>query len=99
MRQRWGEVFTNDGYAVQQIVVRLPEPPRMVLSYHWILKRPWHVPIREQCEDLGISRSEYWRQLDRAELAVSVGLELLDKGTKPAQKSRQFVGTLQVAEI
>lgn len=77
LKQRWPEVYTGDGLVVQSIMCTFTELPRLVVSYYYVLKFPWRVPVREQCNDIGISRAEYWRQLDRAELAITTAMAVL----------------------
>lgn len=78
MRQKWPEVYTGDGWRVQLIVQTLRELPRMTLTYHYLLRWPWKVPVADQADDLGIPKREYWRQLDAAELAVDTGLQVME---------------------
>lgn len=77
LRQRWPEVYTGDGLLVERVVRTLRELPRLTLTYYYVLRWPWRVPVPDQARDLGLSRSEYWRQLQVAETAVDSGLQLL----------------------
>jgi hypothetical protein len=77
IRQRWPEVYTGDGLVVQLIVATMPELPRLALTFHRVLRFPWHVPIAAQVAEIGIPRREYWRQLNAAEHRVDSALSVL----------------------
>jgi hypothetical protein len=79
LRQKWPEIYTADGLAVERVVRTLRELPRLTITYHFVLAWPWRVPIGAQAADLGIPRREYWRQLEIAEAAVDTGLQMLQE--------------------
>jgi len=81
-RQRWPEVYSADGFMVELVVRTLKELPRLTLTYHYLLRSPWRVPISAQAADIGIPKREYWRQLDIAETAVDTGLQVMEIGRK-----------------
>lgn len=76
-RQRWAEVYRGDGLIVQMIIATLKELPRLTLTFHYVLRRPWRVPIERQAAEIGIAKREYWRQLYVGEACVDAGLQLL----------------------
>lgn len=75
-RQRWAEVYRGDGLIVQMILATMRELPRLTLTFHYVLRRPWRVPIERQASELGITKREYWRQLHTAESVVDSGLQI-----------------------
>ena len=77
LTQRWEEVYSGDGLIVQRVLVRISETPRLVLSLYYLLQGPWFTPARLQAESIGISRAEYWTELEKGEEAVALGLRLV----------------------
>lgn len=77
MRQRWPEVYTGDGFLVERAVRTLRELPRITLTFYYVLRWPWRVPIPDQAAEIGITRREYWNELRVAESAVDTGLQLM----------------------
>jgi len=77
LRQKWPEVYTGDGAIVEKICRSITEMPRVTLTYYYVLRWPWRVPIPDQARDLGMSKSAYWRYLEEGEKAVDLGLKLL----------------------
>ena len=77
-RQKWAEVYTGDGLIVQRILVKMHETPRLVLSCHYLLTGPWWASPKEQAKAIGISKTQYWDELDEGEKGVELGLKLLD---------------------
>lgn len=77
VRQRWPEVYSGDGLVVSRIVRTLREFPCLTLTYHYVLRWPWRVPVSDQAAAIGVTRREYWNHLKVAEAAVETGLQLL----------------------
>jgi hypothetical protein len=82
-RQRWAEVYTGDGLLVQRILVRMSETPRLVLSCYYLLTGPWFTPAKVQASEIGISRTQYWGELEKGEEAVQTGLRLVEDVRTP----------------
>jgi hypothetical protein len=80
-RQRWPEVYTGDGLAVQLVVLTLPELPRLVLSFYYVLRHQCRVPIECQATDIGIKKRDYWTWLQIAETATDTGLQVMHDRT------------------
>jgi hypothetical protein len=79
LKQKWAEVYTGDGLLVERIVRTLRELPRLTLTYYYVLRWPWRVPIPDQAADLGIPKREYWRQLEVGEAVVDGALQVLQE--------------------
>jgi hypothetical protein len=62
----------------------LPELPRLVVQFHYVLKSPWRVPVAAQARELGVSRTEYWRLLAIAEVACDVALQVMERLQRPS---------------
>jgi hypothetical protein len=75
-RQHWPEVYRGDGAVVQAIVVTLTELPRCVLTFYWVLRTPWTVPIKVQAHEIGVAVRAYWDALHVAEAVIDSGLQL-----------------------
>lgn len=93
MRQKWPEVYSGDGLTVELIIRTLTELPRLTVTYYYVLRWPWRVPISDQAKDLGIKTRDFWRNLELAEASVDSGLQLL-KDTDSRVRTSQ---TLQKA--
>jgi hypothetical protein len=91
-RQRWPEVYTGDGLAVQMIVLVLPELPRITLTFYHVLCWPWQVPVNKQAVEIGIPTREYWRQLELAETAVDTALQVVNTVTRLAEQRAHSTG-------
>lgn len=76
--QRWAEVYTGDGLRVHLVLPTLRELPRLTLTYYYVLRWPWRVPVPEQVRYLGITKRDYWRFLEAAETAVDTGLQVME---------------------
>lgn len=77
MRQKWPEVFAGDGLVVEEVIRVLRELPRLTVTYYYVLRSPWRVPVHEQASDLGIRVREFWRQLELAEASVESCLRVI----------------------
>jgi hypothetical protein len=77
MRQKWPEVYTGDGAVVQILAQELREVPRMTLTFYYVLRWPWRVPVHDQAREIGLKVREFWRQLEIAEVAVDTGLAVM----------------------
>lgn len=75
--QRWAEVYWGDGLRVQQVVIELPEMPRMVFTCYYLLARDWYVPVTDQSIGIGITKTEYWEYLGKGETGVETALKVL----------------------
>lgn len=92
LRQSWPEVYTGDGLLVERIIHTLHELPRITVTYYYVLRWPWRVPIPQQAADIGITRRQFWNELRVAEVAVETGLQLIgDIQTQEGALSRQVV--------
>jgi hypothetical protein len=87
LRQKWPEVYTGEGWLVERVTRTLQELPRLTLTFYYVLRWPWRVPIARQAAEIGITSREYWNELRVAEAAVDTGLQLLGapKSGRPAQ--------------
>jgi hypothetical protein len=83
-RQTWAEVYTGDGLLVQRILVKMSETPRLVLSCYYLLTGPWWTPAKTQAAEIGISKSQYWTELEKGEETVQTGLQLVSDVQTPA---------------
>lgn len=84
LRQRWPELYTGDGLLVERIVRTLRELPRLTVTYYYVLRWPWRVPIPDQAADIGIPRRDYWRHLEVAEAVVDGALQVLQDAKRSA---------------
>lgn len=75
--QHWPEVYTGDGAVVQSIVQEFRELPRLTLTFYYVLRWPWRVPVPYQAAELGVGKRDYWQQLRTAEEAIETSLRLL----------------------
>lgn len=69
-RQRWAEIYTGDGLAVQRAILAQPRATlwhRALLTCHYVDERPVKAKLPDVCELLSTSwdTREYWQQLDR----------------------------------
>lgn len=90
LRQKWPEVYAGDGLTVELIIRTLTELPRLTVTYYYVLRWPWRVPIADQARDLGIKTRDFWRHLELAEATVDSGLQLL-KSTDDVRTLRKPV--------
>ena len=82
-RQKWPEVYRGDGLLVQIAIAKLPELPRLCVSFYWVLlPSACHVPVADQAREIGIPKRSFWEQLTIGETAIDVGLQLID--SRPA---------------
>lgn len=75
--QHWPEVYWGDGLLVQEVLLELPELPRIVFNCYYLLARDWYMPVDEQARQIGIAKTEYWSYLGNAETGMETGLKLL----------------------
>lgn len=73
------DLYRGDGARVQQIVVTLPFFTKLSLTCNYVFRNPWHVPVIEQLEVIGIGKSEYWGEVYAGEIAVESGFAVLDR--------------------
>lgn len=59
--QHFPEVYLGDGLKIHRAIQRMPESPRAVMEVHYVVL---HLSTRGKAEVLGISRSEYFRELE-----------------------------------
>lgn len=91
--QHWPEVYTGDGAVVQGIVAELRELPRLTVTFYYVLRWPWRVPINVQAAELGIAKRDYWTQLHTAEAAIETNLRVLASPAIQALFTLQAVRT------
>jgi hypothetical protein len=84
VRQRWDEVYRGDGLLVQMAVSTLPEVPRLTVTFYYVLRWPWRVPVPHQAREIGISRSAFWANLHVAEQAIDTGLQMAQRAPRLA---------------
>ena len=65
--QHWPEVFWGMGIDVQRGIVGMREIPFCVLHLHYVWPPEWEIHIDTKAKMLGISKPEYWRELENGE--------------------------------
>lgn len=65
--QHWPEVFWGQGLDVQRGIVGMREVPYSVMHLHYVWPPEWELTIGTKAKLVGISRADYWRELENAE--------------------------------
>lgn len=99
--QHWPEVFWGIGLDVQRGIVGMREIPFSVLHLHYVWPSEWQLGIEKKAQMIGISKADYWRELENAETWAHAKLDstsdqkprenllrvLLQSGTTSAQSA------------